>query len=156
MDEFLSYCRGLEAEQRASCRAMYLWNEARNGRAMPGLSDVGFIQTPDLTDNLFVVATGNGGGRFVVRRSCRLIAQLYGGDPLGISLGEALPSPLGELAMEWCNNTVLARQPLFNGDVLHLGVDLEILYRIAFMPLSQSGQRVDHLLGAISFRMNRD
>jgi hypothetical protein len=58
--------------------------------------------------------------------------------------------------MEWCDNTVLARQPLYCADVLHLASELEIRYRMAFMPLSQNGQRVDHLLGAISFRMSRD
>lgn len=156
MDEFLSYCRSLEAEQRASCRAMYLWNEARGGQAMPALAQIGFLQADDLRDNLFVVATGNGGGRFLVRRTCRLLDELFGGDPLGVALADALPSPLDRLAAECCEHAVLARRPLFNAGVLELAQDVEIRYRLAFMPLSANGRLVDHLLGVVSFRMSRD
>jgi hypothetical protein len=156
MDEFLSYCRSLEAEQRVSCRAMYLWNQARGASGMPALGQIGFLQAADLRDNLFVVAIGNGGGRFLVRRTCRLLDQLHGGDPLGVPLIDALPSPLDRLGAECCEHAVLARQPQFDAGVLELAEDVEIRYRLAFMPLSANGQLIDHLLGAISFRMNRD
>ncbi len=135
---------------------MYLWQEACQGRGMPGIGDVGFMDAPELRGNLFLVAVGNGGGRFLIRRSCSLLDDLHRRDALGLRLGEALGSPLGELALDCCNSALLARRPFLTTDVLKLAEDVEIRYRIAFMPLSGGGTNVDHLLGAISFRVNRD
>jgi hypothetical protein len=155
-DHFSDLCGSLAAEQRASCRAMYLWQKARQGRPMPAVGDVGFMHAPDLRQHLFLVAVGNGGGRFLIHRSCGLLDGLHGLDAQGLKLGEALGSPLGELALDCCNSALVARRPFLSADALKLAEDVEIRYRIAFMPLSEGGEKVDHLLGVISFLVARD
>jgi len=155
-DRLSELCRSIAAEQRASCHAMYLWHEARQGRAMPAVADVGFMDTPDLRGNLFLVAVGNGGGRFLIRRSCTLLDDLHQRDALGLKLGEALGTPLGELALDCCNSALVARRPFLSADVLELADDVKIRCRMAFMPLSEGGAKIEHLLGVISFRVDRD
>jgi len=151
---FLDYCRGLDTEHRVSCRAMYFWNEARAGREMPRLVDVGFVTWPDLRDNMFILATGNGGGRFLIQRTCKALDRLFGADPTGKPLEKVLPAPFDGLARDCCEGAVLSRQPQIDGNLLTLSGGLELRYRMAFLPLSNASEgRVDHLLGAFSFRL---
>ena len=110
----------------------------------------------ELRGNLFLVAVGNGGGRFLIRRSCTLLDDLHQRGVLGLKLGEALGSPLGEQALDCCNSALVARRPFLSAGVLKLAEDLDIRFRIAFMPLSEGGTQVDHLLGVISFRVSSD
>jgi hypothetical protein len=153
-DPVIDPCLGLEVEHRASCRAMHFWHQARQGRDMPRLADLGVIEAPEFRHNLFVVAVGNGGGRFLIRRSCALLDGLCHAAAPGRPLADVLGLPLGALVLECCNNAALARRPFLSADVLTLPEDIEIRYRIAFLPLSDGGTKVDHLLGVISFRMN--
>lgn len=152
-DRILDFCRGLETERRVSCQALHYWTDLKNKDALPRLGEVNFMDVPDLNENLFTIATGNGGGRFIIMTSGRVLNDVCGGDPCGQTVFDAFPTPLNGSAVECCATAVNTHQPMVGSGTLILENGNEIMYRMIILPLSEDGEAVDHLIGAISFRL---
>lgn len=148
----LDFCRGLDSERRVSCQAMHYWTEIRDNGRLPPLKAVNFNDVPDLRDNLFTVASGNGGGRFIVLSCGKILLNICGEDPRGQTLYDVMPAPLNGSAVECCITAIDAHQPMIGAGTLILESNREIMYRMIILPLSEDGKTVGHLIGAISFR----
>ena len=151
-DRVQEFCREQAAERRVSCEALFYWSDLLHKRTMPAADEVNFDAVPDLSRYLFLIATGNGGGRFVIQKSGDILRDAGADDVTGMSVWEAFPSPLNERALETCFSAVNARQPMVDTGTLILENDSELIYRMIMMPLSRDDRAVDHILGAFSFR----
>ncbi|OHC74492.1 MAG: hypothetical protein A3G18_11445 [Rhodospirillales bacterium RIFCSPLOWO2_12_FULL_58_28] len=149
----LDFCRGLDSERRVSCQAIHYWTEVKGHDRLPRLKAINFTDVPELRDNLFTVATGNGGGRFIVLSYGKVLRDVCGEDPRGQTLYEALPEPLNGSAVECCVTAIDTHQPMIGAGTLILENNREIMYRMIILPLSDDGKAVDHLIGALSFRV---
>lgn len=153
MTHLLEFCHEQESERRISCEALYYWTDLLAGRVMPRPEDIDIARAPeDLARYLFVLSTGNGGGRFMVQKSGGMLDGAGGDSMAGRSLMEAFPAPLNDRALECCLNAIRARQPMVDSGILVLENETELVYRLIMMPLSVDGRAVDHVLGAFSYR----
>ncbi len=150
-ESILEFCRELEAERRVSCQALHYWTGLQGSRSMPRLEDVDFGNLPEFGDNLFVMTAGNGGAKFVLKNCGQVITGICCEDPNGVDLLEAFPIPLNESAQECCSSAIIARQPMIDAGTV-VGEDRSFIYRMIMMPLGEEGAKVDHVLGAFSFR----
>lgn len=152
MDSILDACRDLEAEKRVSFQALHNWTEVCHGREMPLLDELRDPDAEEVVASSFVLARGNGGGRFLVQKTGSILVDLYGGDPRNVPLIDVLPMPLNVRAVEACEAAVIARKPMLDFATVVLEDENELKYRFIVMPVSKDGEDADHLYGAISFR----
>lgn len=135
---------------------MHYWTEIKKDKsdrkALPRLDEVNFTEVNDLRDNLFIIATGNGGGRFIILTSGQVLNEVCGSSPLGKTVCNVFPEPLNGSVIECCITSIDTHQPMIGTGTLILESDREIMYRMIVLPLSEDGKSVDHLVGAISFR----
>ncbi len=153
----LDFCRGLDSERRVSCQALYYWTELKKGKGekLPHLEDLDFAAMGEIRDNLFLLSTGNGGGKFIVQTCGKVLSEVCGRDPQGHSVADAFPQPLNESAFECCDTSVSSHQPMISHGTILFEDDSEIDYRMIFLPLSDDDKSVDHLFGALSFRISK-
>ena len=152
----LDFCRGLDSERRVSCQALHYWTELKRGKdkKLPHLDDLDFASMDEIRDNLFLVSTGNGGGKFIVQTCGQVLSHACGRNPQGHSVSDVFPGPLNESAFDCCDTSVTSHQPMISHGTIMFEDDSEIDYRMIFLPLSGDEKSVDHLLGALSFRIS--
>ncbi len=151
MKSIQEFCREQEAERRVSCQALAYWTNLQNGRRLPRLEDVDFADAPEFNENLFIMTAGNGGAKYVIQACGLVITAACDGDPNGIDVLDAFPIPLNENAQDCCSSAIVARQPMIDAGTI-VGEDRSFIYRMIMMPLGDDEHRVDHVLGAFSFR----
>lgn len=149
----LDFCLAQDAERRVSCQALYYWTTLQKDGNLPNPDKVDFNDVPEISNNLFLMATGNGGGKFIIQKCGDLLTETCGENPLGRTLLNAFPEPLNESAVECCFSAVAAKQPMLNFGTIILENNDEIEYRMIMMPLTTDDASVDHLLGALSFKV---
>lgn len=152
-DPVYEFCHEQESERRVSCEALYYWSDISGDRDMPRPDEVDFDAVPDIGRYLFLMATGNGRGHFMIQRAGAILDDASSaGEIAGRSVVDVFPAPLNQRVLECCESAVSARRPMVDSGILILENDTEVLYRMIMMPLSSDGTSVDHVLGAFSFR----
>ncbi len=150
----LDFCLAQEAEQRISCQALYYWTTLKTDGNMPNPEQVNLADLADIRGNLFLLATGNGSGKFIIKECGDLLIETCERNPFGQSLINAFPQPLNESAVECGFSVVASKQPMLSYGNIILENDDEIKYRMIMAPLSTNSTSVDHLFGALSFRFS--
>jgi len=144
-------CLGDNSERRGTCRAMLYWAELYESGGLPDVDTINIDDIPEMADNMFVLRLTRDPVDCAFVYSGSLVDAFCGINPLGQSaknvfpdtLGERLPYA-GEALMQFKNPLAINERVFFNGHY--------ILCRLMLLPLSDDGESVDHVLGALTYR----
>jgi hypothetical protein len=152
LDGIAAPCRTAREERRVMCRTLVFWEGLRRDERLPRLDEIAGSADVELSPFLYVVEVRRPLDRARFVRCGSVLAAVCGGDPVGRTLGEALPAAIADTMMAFFNSAIHYRQPLAdNGSFMNGGG--EVLYRNIVMPLQGGDGEITHLLGGFSYRM---
>ena len=142
-------------ERRACSRALQWWREAAAPRALPGIGAFDFGAAGELSPYLFALRLGEdpAGNRFI--HAGETIRAALGFDPSGRSMMEAWPRDARDRALFLQKAAADLMNPIDEAGRWAAPGGDEIVYRCVLLPASDDQRRVDHLVGAFSFRRIR-
>ena len=156
-----NYVDGIE--RRACGRALSCWTRLAGPRRFPSRSQVTPASTDDLWDHLFLIRVdsatdepsaqtpGQARGH-VIEEAGTVLRSALGADPTGRRVAEALPGAIRSHALKAQDMAIRLQMPVDDSGRWVRADGSEVLYRSAFLPLSDDQRRVNYLLGAFSFR----
>ena len=138
-------------ERRAVGRALSCWDRLREFKPFPSRADCLEIFDDDLTDGVIVI-------EFTPREEDDIIIECgphfrdaYGRDPVGLAAKAVLPSSTDRSLIFW-RVAAEMRKPIADvGEFTNLHGE-DILYRSVFLPISEDGKRITHLMAAFSYK----
>ena len=157
-------------ERRACGRALSCWIKLAGPRRFPSRSQVTPASTDDLWDHLFLIRVDDATGEHpdhgpgstpdqapghVIELAGSVLQSALGADPTGRRVAEALPGAIRLHALKAQGMAISLRMPIDDSGRWVRADGCEVLYRSAFLPLSDDQRRVNYLLGAFSFRTVR-
>ena len=142
-------------ERRACSKALQWWREHAAPRHMPEIEAVTAAPAGELQDYLFAIEVGEepAANRFVMAGEA--LRSALGFDPTGKSMIEVWPRAARERAFFLQKATAELMNPIDEAGRWTNDDGDDVVYRCVLLPLSADQRRVDHLLGAFSFRTIR-
>jgi len=142
-------------ERRACSKALQWWRELAAPRHMPEFETVSAAPAGELQEFLFAIEVGAepAANRFVMAGES--LKRALGFDPTGKSMVEVWPRPARERACFLQKATAELMNPIDEAGHWTNDDGDDVVYRCVLLPLSTDQRRVDHLLGAFSFRTIR-
>ena len=139
------------SERRAVGRALSCWDRLRQIKEFPSRADCLEIFDDDLTNGIIVI-------EFTPREEVDLIVECgplfreaYGRDPVGLAAKKILPSSTDRGLIFW-RVAAEMRKPIADvGEFANLQSE-DVLYRSVFLPISEDGKRITHLMAAFSYK----
>lgn len=131
-------------------RWLYLyWLRLKSGRFPPPRAKVDPVQLRHLLPSLFMIEVDHEEQRFRYRLAGADVEQLMLTKLHGKWLDEAVISPLREFFDEAFCLSAFDRKVHYRKNTLHLAGRPYIRYSRLLLPLSDDGEKIDHLLGCI-------
>ena len=131
-------------------RWLYLyWLKRKAGRFPPPRDRIDAVDLRALLPNLFIIEVDHAQERFRYRLAGSEVEALVLSKLHGRWLDEAVISPLREFFDEGFCISAFQRKVHFRKNTLHLTGRPYIRYARILLPLSNDGERIDHLLGCI-------
>ena len=138
-------------ERRAVGRALSCWDRLRAVKEFPSRADCLEIFDQDLTKGVIVI-------EFTPREEDDMIVECgpnyrdaYGRDPVGLPAKKVLPSSTDRGLIFW-RVAAEMRKPIADvGEFSNLHGE-DVLYRSVFLPISEDGKRITHLIAAFSYK----
>ncbi|WP_341704436.1 PAS domain-containing protein [Ferrovibrio sp.] len=131
-------------------RGLYrYWLSKKTSRFPPPRSSINPTELPRLLPMMFVIEVDHGQQRFRYRLAGQQVEDLVQTRLHGLWLDEALRSPLREFFDEGFCIAAFERKVHYRCNTLHLAGRPYIRYSRLLLPLSDDGERIDHLLGCI-------
>lgn len=140
-------------ERRMIGRALARWDRLLGERQrLPARSDCAAFARDGMAENLFLIAVGadEAGDRIVDTGPA--FRRALAADPVGRSAIKVLPSAT-ERGLSFCRVAAELMKPLVDTGTFTNANDEHILYRAVLLPLSEDERRIDHVLGAFSYRI---
>jgi hypothetical protein len=138
-------------ERRAVGRALSCWDYLRKSKEFPNRADCLEIFDEDLTNGMIVIEFTPQEEDDMIVECGPLFRNAYGGDPVGLAAKNVLPSSTDRGLIFW-RVAAQMRKPIADvGEFTNLkGQD--VLYRSVFLPISEDGERITHLMAAFSYK----
>lgn len=127
----------------------FYWLSKKAGRFPPPRSMIDPTELRRLLPSLFLIDVDHEAERFRYRLAGADVEQLVQAKLHGLWLDEALRSPLREFFDEGFCIAAFGRKLHFRKNTLHLTGRPYIRYSRLLLPLSDTGARIDNLLGCI-------
>jgi hypothetical protein len=142
-------------ERRACSRALQWWRELAAPRPLPEIGDFDLDAAGELAPFLFALRLGNepAGNRFVC--AGETLREALGFDPTGRAMIEIWPRDARDRALFLQRAAADLMNPIDEAGRWRGDDGDEIVYRCVLLPASDDQRRVDHLIGAFSFRRLR-
>lgn len=142
-------------DRRIVGQALSYWHDLRGNRPLPRLSDIAMEGDPILDGKLFLldVSTGVEDCRFIYEGGC--LSEAFQCSTRNGTLHEMLPSDVADHLMDMVRAVVDFRRPLADAATLPRvrggGV---LMHRMVVMPVTESDDKVTHVLGAYSYKVD--
>ncbi len=130
-------------------RLYFYWLSKKTSRFPPPRSAVEPGEIRALLPALFIIEVDHAEERFRYRLAGSDVEALVQTRLHGLWLDEALRSPLREFFDEAFCTSAFDRKVQYRRNTLHLAGRPYIRYSRILLPLSNTGERIDHLLGCI-------
>ena len=140
------------AERRLVLRLLAYWRQIGGENGLPAADAVNPGAISDLWQYCFVMSLGGADSRPVFRRVGAAFAALSGGTLVGTALSDVSEDTLAEHATFFLDEVLHKRAPVTRGGVYADSNGVTTLYRSILLPLSETGDRIDALLGAANSR----
>lgn len=151
---------GRKNERRLTGRALLYWWTLKGEESLPKHSSLPLDGAEaksgeGLWPNFFTVAVPEGADAATFVYCGSALAEVAGRDCAGERPAQCLPAVLWEKLRYVFEAARESMKPLTASGRLETAAGELALYRAIVLPLSEDGHRVDHLLGAISFKFER-
>ena len=142
---------GHPAERRLVLRLLRYWRQIAGDRAMPKVADVAPDSIPDMWPNCFLLRFGTTGEPLYDQVGSAFASELTG-EVIGTPVGSTPLETLLRQATRYWDMVADKKVPIsLGGEFRHRRGEL-LLYRSIILPLSNDGERIDHMLGAANCR----
>ncbi len=139
------------AERRAVGRALSCWDRLRKIKEFPSRADCLEIFDDDLTNGIIVIQFTPQEEDDLIVECGPLFRDAYGRDPVGLAAKNVLPSSTDRGLIFW-RVAAEMRKPIADvGEFTNLHGE-DVLYRSVFLPISEDGKRITHLMVAFSYK----
>ncbi len=127
------------------------WDALRGGDALPSRTRFTAAAGSDLRQNGFTIEIADGTGEPVFRFVGKEVIEEYGQDPTGRPVGDVpAQSVLGWVAKNLAD-VMANKSPIGCEDKTVVG-DYQINLRGVLLPFSEDRQRIDYIVGAVTFK----
>jgi hypothetical protein len=138
-------------ERRAVGRALSCWDRLRKTKEFPSRADCLEIFDEDLTNGVIVIEFTPQEEDDLIIECGPLFRDAYGRDPVGLAAKNVLPSATDRGLIFW-RVAAEMRKPIADvGEFTNLHGE-NVLYRSVFLPISEDGKRITHLMAAFSYK----
>jgi hypothetical protein len=138
-------------ERRAVGRALNCWDRLRETKELPSRADCLEIFDDDLTNGIIVIEFTPQEEDDLIVECGPLFRDAYGCDPVGLAAKAVLPSATDRGLIFW-RVAAEMRKPIADvGEFTNLRGE-DVLYRSVFLPISEDGKRITHLMAAFSYK----
>jgi len=127
----------------------FYWLSKKTNRFPPPRSVIEPTEIRSLLPSLFIIEVDHDAERFRYRLAGAEVEALVQARLHGLWLDEALRSPLREFFDDAFCTAAFDRKVQYRRNTLHLAGRPYIRYSRILLPLSNTGERIDHLLGCI-------
>jgi hypothetical protein len=134
------------------------WRDLRGDRSYPSPQEVTVAAhghdpaDVDLVTHFFVVDFDGEPMESVFTSGSSVLDTICGIETAGRRISECLPSALGNSMISFVRAMARARKPIAVSGAFDVEADAKVLYRSIYMPLSVDQAKVEHLLGAFSYK----
>lgn len=143
------------AERRAVGRALNCWDNLRNdsGGGFPSRAAClkAFDEGEGLTPGIVVIEVGDHEEDDRIVECGPLFRDAIGHDPVGEAARNVLPSATDRGLIFW-RVAAQMQKPIADVGSFTNAAGKEILYRSVFLPISDDGKRITHLMAAFSYK----
>ena len=138
-------------DRRAVGRALSYWDRLRETTAFPSRNDCLACFDKDLTDGVIVIEVTPKEENDLIVECGPLFRKAYGKDPVGLTVKNVMPSSTDRGLIFW-RVAAEMRKPIADvGEFTNLHGQ-EIIYRSVFLPISEDGKRITHLMATFSYK----
>jgi hypothetical protein len=128
------------------------WTQKRGGRAMPRKRDIDPTEIPPrLLPNLQILDVIGGGGRFRYRLVGSASVEAYGKDYTGSYPDELFRDDRLRFLLSIYKTVCTSKMPVFSRNKYHTPKKIDVFASRIYMPLSDDGVEVHHILGILRF-----
>ncbi|HXC28690.1 MAG TPA: PAS domain-containing protein [Stellaceae bacterium] len=132
--------------------ALSYWTGKRSGRSMPRKRDIDPIEIPPkILPNLQIIDAIDGGARFRYRLIGTALVEAYGRDFSGRIVDELFPDGRLDFVQSLYRSVCTSKAPIFSRNKYHTPRDVDLFSMRIYMPLSEDGVAVQHILGVMRF-----
>lgn len=132
--------------------ALSYWTGKRSGRSMPRKRDIDPIEIPPkILPNLQIIDVIDGGARFRYRLIGTALVDAYGKDFSGRIVDELFPDDRLDFVQGLYRSVCTSKAPIFSRNKYHTPRDVDLFSMRIYMPLSEDGVAVQHILGVMRF-----
>jgi hypothetical protein len=144
--------RAGRTENRLVGLALSHWEELRAARRFPSYSDYREHGTPYGDEHIYIVSIGDSELSDEIVQAGRKVEEGFGRSPVGQKAIEAIPSSI-EKGLSFCRTAARMKKPIADVGRFSNANGAEIWYRSILLPLSSDQVKIDHVLGAFSFKV---
>ena len=138
-------------ERRAVGRALSCWDRLRETKEFPSRADCLAIFDEDLANGVILIEFTPQEEDNLIVECGSLFRDAYGRDPVGLAANKVLPSATDRGLIFW-QVAAEMRKPIADvGEFTNLNGE-NVLYRSVFLPISEDGKRITHLMAAFSYK----
>jgi hypothetical protein len=128
------------------------WLAKRGERAMPRRSEIDPTEIPPkVLPNLQIIDVIDGGARFRYRLVGTALVEAYGRDFSGRIADELFPDDRLSFVQGIYRTVCTSKLPFFSRNKYHTPKDIDLFSLRIYMPLSDDGAAVTHILGVMRF-----
>ena len=132
--------------------ALAYWIGKRGNRAMPRKADIDPTEIPrKILPNLQIIEVIDGGARFRYRLIGTALVEAWGRDFSGRIVDELFPDDRLNFVQRIYRKVCSGKTPLFTRNRYHTTKNIDLFALRIYMPLSEDGENVHHILGAMQF-----
>ena len=138
-------------ERRVVGRALRRWDKLRGTAQIPDRDSCLNILHDGLSDSVFVIAVGSHEKKDIIIQCGPNFRDALAHDPLSFPVSEIMPSTIERGLVFWRVAAEMKRPIADVGEFTNADGD-DILYRSVFLPVTDYGDTVTHLIGAFSYK----
>jgi hypothetical protein len=138
-------------ERRAVGRALSCWDRLRAVKEFPSRADCLEVFDDDLTNGVIVIQFTPEEETDLIVECGPLFRDAYGRDPVGMAAKNVLPSATDRGLTFWRVAAEMKKPIADVGEFINLKGE-DVLYRSVFLPISEDGKRITHLMATFSYK----
>lgn len=139
------------SERRAVGRALSCWDSLRPGSGFPTPAGCLDAFHPGLKPGIIVIEVGEHEEDDRIVECGPWFRAAMGHDPVGAAAKDVLPSSTDRRLIFWRVAAQMQKPIADVGGFTNIAGE-EILYRSVFLPVSEDGRRITHLIAAFSYK----
>ena len=140
---------------RVLSTALEYWGSKRSGRDMPRRRDIEPMELRPVLPHLQITEVIDGGSRFRYRLVGTAIVEAFGAEFTGKCVDELVSGERDSFVHACYRAVCTARRPAFARSKYMTTKNVDLTANRVLMPLSEDGERVHQILGALTFEFTR-